>query len=50
MTITHHFTQDSDAVFALMTDASALQQRCSDLGEKTSSVPSRSRAARRSST
>lgn len=34
MTITHHFTQDSDAVYALMTDAGALKQRCADLGEK----------------
>jgi hypothetical protein len=34
MTITHHFTQDADDVFALMTDAEALKQRCTDLGEK----------------
>lgn len=34
MPITHHFTQDADTVFGLMTDAEALRQRCSDLGEK----------------
>lgn len=34
MTIVHHFIHDADSVFALMTDAGALQQRCADLGEK----------------
>ena len=34
MAITHHFIQDADDVFALMTSADALTQRCQDLGEK----------------
>ncbi len=34
MTITHHFEQDADEVFAAMTNAEWLQQRCADLGEK----------------
>jgi ribosomal protein S11 len=34
MAITHHFSQDADDVFAAMTSADALTQRCQDLGEK----------------
>ncbi|HRF88406.1 MAG: DUF2505 domain-containing protein [Cellvibrionales bacterium] len=34
MSITHHFSQDADAVFAAMTNSDWLIQRCSDLGEK----------------
>ena len=34
MTITHHFNQDADDVFAMMTSADLLKQRCTDLGEK----------------
>lgn len=34
MAITHKFTADADAVFALMTDADALTERCKALGEK----------------
>lgn len=34
MAIVHHFTQDADSVFAVMTDAAQLVQRCKDLGEK----------------
>ena len=34
MTITHHFNQDADDVFAAMTNAELLKQRCTDLGEK----------------
>ena len=34
MTITHHFNQDADDVFAAMTSAELLTQRCTDLGEK----------------
>ncbi|HQQ62965.1 MAG TPA: DUF2505 domain-containing protein [Pseudomonadales bacterium] len=34
MAITHKFTADADAVFALMTDADILTERCKALGEK----------------
>lgn len=34
MTIIHHFSQDADDVFAIMTNADMLAQRCKDLGEK----------------
>lgn len=34
MTIVHHFNADADSVFALMTDAATLEERCADLGEK----------------
>lgn len=34
MTITHHFSQDADTVFAAMTNAEWLTQRSNDLGEK----------------
>ena len=33
MSIVHHFHADADQVFALMTDAQALQARCQALGE-----------------
>lgn len=34
MAIVHHFTQDTDDVFAAMTSADILEQRCKELGEK----------------
>ena len=34
MTIVHHFTHDADDVFAIMTNAEMLEQRCKALGEK----------------